>query len=35
VIEFLEALGRHAFLRHALLAGALASVASGVVGTPS
>lgn len=33
MIEFLEALGRHAFLRHALLAGALASVASGVVGT--
>lgn len=30
---FLEALGRHAFLQHALVACALASVASGVVGS--
>ena len=31
--EFLDALSRHAFLRYALLAGVLASVACGVVGT--
>jgi len=31
--EFLQALGQHAFLRHALLGGVLASVACGVVGT--
>jgi len=31
--EFLHALLEHAFLRHALLAGLLASIASGVVGT--
>ncbi len=31
--EFLDALSRHAFLRYALLAGILASVACGVVGT--
>lgn len=31
--DFFAALGEYAFLRHALLAGALASVASGVVGT--
>jgi zinc transport system permease protein len=33
VSEFLDALSRHAFLRYALLAGVLASVACGVVGT--
>ncbi|MCG3195878.1 MAG: High-affinity zinc uptake system membrane protein ZnuB [bacterium] len=33
MIEFVEALGEHAFLRGALLAGLLASVACGVVGS--
>jgi len=33
VFEFLDALSHHAFLRYALLAGVLASVACGVVGT--
>jgi zinc transport system permease protein len=31
--QFIEAVPRHAFLQHALLAGALASVACGIVGT--
>ena len=31
--DFLQALGAHAFLRHALFAGLLASIACGVVGT--
>ena len=33
MVEFLEALAQHAFLRNALLAGILASVACGVVGS--
>ena len=33
MIEFLEDLVQHSFLRHALLAGVLVSIASGIVGT--